>query len=288
MAMPYILPGAHISPYNPFAGEGESDLFSGYSVATADRLQRAGLQPGDFFRFREGVFTLAYNRTGSALAVGDAVKSYQQAAARLATVTAGTRAVITCGAASFDVPSSSGDPGLIGKFVFIITGTGIGQVRRILDNDATTITVSKYMPSMQLAATDASNPNAFTTAPANGDTISIVGFDEVTKTAAAGERVHGVSLGAWADKALGIFQVAGPCLAKVVGSTDAATALGPLVSSSTAGVLKGPTTAGETAAEARLACGVSFDAYAGATALRFVFLHGTRILGACAPPLGVL
>lgn len=280
---------AHISPYSPFAGEGEADLFSNYSVPTAqDRLTRAGLQPGDFFRFREGIFLVAWNRAGSATAKGDAVTAYINDASRLATLTAATNSVLTAAGAAFDVPNASGEPGLLGKLVFIITGTGTGQVRRILENTATTITVSKLIPSIQLSATDTSNPNVFDTAPAINDTIAVIGFDEVKKTGAVTDNVTGVAMGVYADDALGIFCVAGPCLAKIVGSTDAVTALGPIVPSATAGTFKGPTTAGETAAEARLSAGIAFSAYAGASALRLVFLTGKNILHACAPPLGVL
>ena len=63
-----ILDGIHVAPFNPFAGEGESDLFASYAPATLDRLTRAGISPGDFFRYREGVFMLAYNRSGSSTA----------------------------------------------------------------------------------------------------------------------------------------------------------------------------------------------------------------------------
>lgn len=288
MAMIKILDGAQISPYNPFAGEGESDLFASYAPATLDRLTRAGLSPGDFFRFREGVYMLAYNRSGSSTAVGNSVCSYQAAAARVATITSATAAIITCSGAAFDVPDSSGGPGLIGKLCYIKTGTGTGQVRRILDNTATTITVSKYMPSIQLAATDSSNPNALTTVPVNTDTLIVVGFDEIKKTTAVTDNVVGVAMAITTDGSLGIFQVGGPVMALVVGSTDATTVLGPVGPSATAGTLKGPTAAGETAAEARLSCGVAFDAYAGAAALRLIFLTGKNVIGACAPPLGVL
>ena len=285
MALIKILDGIHASPYNPFAGEGESDLFASYAPATADRLTRAGISAGDYFRFREGVFLLAYNRSGSSTAVGSAVTWYQAASG---TITSATAAVITCSGASFPVPDASGTPGLVGKLVYIKTGTGTGQVRRILENTATTITVSKYMPSIQLAATDSTNPNALTTVPANGDTLIVVGFDDVKKTTAVTDNVSGVALAVTTDGSLGIFQVGGPVLALVVGSTDATTALGPVVPSATAGTLKGPTTAGETAAEARLSCGVAFDAYSGAAALRLIFLTGKTLIGACAPPLGVL
>lgn len=279
MTMIWISPGAHIAPFNPFSGDGPQDLFGSYSIAAGDVLLKGGIQPGDFFRYEEGLFLAAWNRSGGALAKGDACKAYLNAASRLATITAATNAVITCGAASFDVPSST-SLGLKGKFVWIITGTGIGQVRRILDNTATTITVARYYPQLQIAATSA--PEAFDTTPANGDTIAIVGFDEITKTSAVGDNFTGAALGAVAADELAVVQVAGPALAKCIGSTDALTALGSVVPSSTAGVLKGPTTAGETAAEARLSCGISISAYSGATALRLVFLTGRQVIGACA------
>ena len=95
--------------------------------------------------------------------------------------------------------------------------------------------------------------------------------------------MQGVALGAVADDEIGVIQVGGPVLAKCVGSTDALTALGTVVPSGTAGVLKGPTTAGETAADARLACGISISAYSGASALRLIYLTGNRVIGACAP-----
>lgn len=282
MSIIYIAPGAHITPFNPYAGEGPQDLYASYSLAGGDMLLRAGFQPGDFFRYEEGIFMLAWNRSGGALAKGDAVKLYLNDASRLATITSATNAVLTCSGASFDVPSST-SLGLKGKLVWIITGTGIGQVRRILDNTATTLTVARYYPSLQLAATSA--PEAFDTTPVNTDTLAVVGFDEVTKTAAATDNVQGVALGAVADDELAVIQVAGPALVKCVGSTDALTALGPVVPSGTAGVLKGFTTAGETAAEARLACGVSISAYSGATALRLIHLTGNRVIGACAPKI---
>jgi hypothetical protein len=271
----WINPGVHVAPFNPYAGEGEQDAFLNFDVAATDRFYKAGLQPGDFFRFQEGIFQLAYNKNGSALAQGDLVTFYVHHSTL--TVTAATADLLTIGAGGMTADA------LVGYFVFVKTGTGIGQLRRILGNTTTTITVARYYPSLQLAA--ASSPDAFDTVPVNTDTVSIVGFDSVKKTAGVTENVQGVARGAVTDGQLGIIQVAGPCLAKLIGSTDAVTALGPIVPSSTAGVGKGFTTAGETAAEARLNFGIAFDLYAGATALRHVFLFGNRVIGACAPKI---
>lgn len=277
-SMLWVSPGAHIPPWNTAQGQGEKDVYSSFDYAATDRFLRGGMQPGDFFRFREGIFVVAWNRNGAALAVGDAVKLI---APVTGTLTSATAAILTDSGASFTVPvAPDGDPGLVGEFVFITSGTGAGQVRRILDNTATTLTVAKADPSLQLAAT--ATPQAFGTTPDNTSHYSITSFDQVIGTASANDLVFGVCKGTPANNDIGIIQVAGPTLATCVGSTDALTAMGSVVASGTAKVLKGPTTAGETAADARTSCGYSFDAYASTAALRWIYLTAKNVIGACA------
>lgn len=285
MTMLVIKDGIGASPFNPFQNEGEQDLFANYSLATADIFLKAGLQPGDFFRYNEGIFQVAFNRSGSSTAKGNSMTVYWNDASRIATLTAGsTAALLVASGAAFDVSDGTPGTGLNGKFVEVKTGTGTGQVRRILDNTATTITVSKPQFSLP-GSTAATAPEAFDTTPVTNDTIAVFGFDELKKTTAATDMVQGVALGVVADDQLGVFQVAGPALALIVGSTDAVTALGPIMPSGTAGVLKGFTTAGETAADARMACGIALSAYSGASGLRAVFLTGKNVIGACAPKI---
>lgn len=263
-----------LSLANSIMGEGEQDTFSTINVADVDKFLKAGLAPGDFFQYNENIYGVARLRT-SAGAVGDTVKLYHNAAARLATVTSATNAVLTCSGAAFVADE------LVGMYVFVKTGTGIGQRRRILANTTTTITVARYFSPLQLAATSA--PDAFDTTPVNTDTISIFGYGEVEKTTAVTDSVQGVLLGTVTQDNYCVFVAQGPALVNCVGSTDALTAGGPVVPSATAGVAKGFTTAGETAAEARLAFGIALDLYAGAKALRHVHLTGNRVLGGCSP-----
>lgn len=280
----WMNPGIHVAPWNPFAGEGEQDAFLNFDVQAVDRFLYAGLQPGDFFRFQEGIFQLAYNKNGSALAQGDIVK-FSVTHATL-TVTAATADLLTIGGGGMTADA------LVGKFVFVKTGTGIGQLRRILENTTTTIRVARYYPSLNLAA--ASAPDAFDTVPVNTDTVSVIGFDEVVKTAGITDVVQGVSRGAITDTRLGVIQVAGPCLAKVDGTVanSGVTALGLLVPSATAGVAKGVNTLAAVLAdvdlrvtETRLAFARAFDAHTGATGLRHIFLFGSQVIGACAPKI---
>lgn len=277
--------GLHQSAYYPSFGEGFEDAFRNVDFAKADIFLKLGIQPGEKFVYENAIYGAFRNRTGSAVAKGDWVRLFTGGATRLGTVGAAPAATTAAFATSFalvagdvDSPDKS-----IPSFTFITSGTGIGQRRRPLATvDSTSavnpnlLTVSLRADFINVAATAA--PDAFATAPATADGVSIIAPWEVTKTAAVYDLPQGVSMGTTSDGQYGIFCLAGLALAKCVGSVDPLVAGQPIVISSTAGVAKGrmavPGSATLAMQEAGGQVGWAVDAYSGATALRHVWVSG--------------
>lgn len=258
----------------PALGSGVRDALRDGSGMTLAQLRAGGsAHPGMVFPFRGGLFQVVQNVGGSALAEGDAVVYPYGAAGYSGNLTAAsTKAVLTTDD-TFTKNALVGTKDLP-SWVFITAGTGVNQRGYIYKNSdasgASTITVAEKDPSLNKAATAV--PDAFDTAPDATSDYSVVVPFQVAKSAAVTDFVVGVAMHTLADGQYGIIQIAGPALVKCVGSTDALSAGGVVVPSATAGVAKGQTTAGITAAEAARVFAVSFDAYTGAAALRHVNL----------------
>lgn len=247
--------------YNPFANSND--------VAYAD-LANAKLRigPGQSNDFRYGFVDYRFRlvRAKSAVAQGDLVTPFVRSTGTFAS---STKAISTTAASYTASELASG-------LVVTKAGTGLNQLRFIKDNSddagASTITVATFDNTYN---TDAiSTPDAWTTLPDGTTTFTAYCPWDVDKSAAATDFVIGVALNTVTAGNWTIILEKGPAMTKVVGSTDATTALGPVVPSATAGTAKGPTAAGITAAEAARVFGYAVDAYAGAALLRLVQFFG--------------
>lgn len=274
--------GIHQAAYYPGFGEGFEDAFRNVNLANPSTIVALGISIGEKFPYENAIYQAVRVRGGGAK--GDWVKLFFGGATRLGTVANGiapTKAEIQSSFALVAGDLVNAEKS-IPSWAFITSGTGIGQRRRILRNydngdsaKQNIITVAEPFPSLGLAAT--ASPDAFATTPANGDGLSLICPWEATKTAAAYEHAQGVLMGDVTDGNYGIICVAGLALAKCVGSTDALVAGAPIVISATGGVAKGqvavPGSATIAMQEARTV-GYAIDAYAGASALRQVWVSG--------------
>jgi hypothetical protein len=281
--------GIHQPAYYPSFGEGFDDAFRNVDVAKADIFLKLGIQPGEKFVYENAIYGAFRNRTGSALAKGDWVKTFFGGATRLGTVGAAPAPTTAAFASSFNLVAGDVDTPdkSIPSWLFITSGTGIGQRRRPLATiDSTSavtpnlITVALRSDFQNVAATSA--PDAFGTAPVAADGLSIICPWEVQKTASVYDLAQGVCMGTTSDGQYGVVCLAGLALAKCVGSTDALVAGQPIVISATAGVAKGrvavPGSATIAMQEAGAQVGYAIDAYSGATALRQVWVSGNFAL----------
>jgi hypothetical protein len=278
--------GIHQPAYFPAFGEGYEDAFRNVNIAEADIFLKLGLSKGDKFFYENGIYQVVVNRSGGTITKGSWVKLFFGGATRLGTVAAAPAATKAAIASSFNLTRDQlvNPEKAIPSWVFITSGTGIGQRRRIRENTDSTdasanlITVSKAEFWLPLYQDPTVAPDAFGTAPATGDGLSVICPWEVIPTAAAYDFAQGVAMGDFSDGQWGVICVAGLALAKCVGSTDALVAGKPIVISGTAGVAKGQvgTPANATAAmqEASSICGYAIDAYSGASALRHVWVSG--------------
>lgn len=263
-------------PYARHLGAGSQSAFRDGDVTDA-KFREIGGAPGMVFPFEGNLFAVYRNRNGSALAEGEIIKLYFNAAARTGTASAGAADQFT--SADTFTAGELVDKS-VASYVFITGGTGPGQRRKITRHASganAIVYVADYDRSLNLAA--ASAADKFATVPDATSTYSIVLPWEIVKHSAVGDWIVGVSLSAVTDGNWSVFQIGGFSLVKSVGSTDALVAGSTFVPSATAGVAKGFTTAGETVAEARLSFGMPIDAYSGAAALR----HGI-----IRPPFGRL
>jgi hypothetical protein len=183
---------------------------------------------------------------GAITGVGYILKSYLGAAGRVGNLTAAsTKAVVTT-----DDSFTANE--LADGWYFQNAGTGIGDLRPIIDNDGTagasTITLAQrdftYPGSV---ATD--SPDALATTPdATTDYITVLPW-EVVETSGVGDYVVAVALGAVDSGNWTIAQDFGYGLVRAAGDTDALVLDEGIVPSATAGTAKGLTTAGTGADE---------------------------------------
>lgn len=158
----------------------------------------------------------------------------------------------------------------IGNFLaeLVILATGITDgLKLIKANTATVIVVSLTDTKVSNLQPDA---DAYITAPANGDAVSIIRpYNAVIFPAAnaAIDNAIGIALGTITSGDIAMFQVGGLALVSGKGNVTAWAANAPVVpDGTTAGLAKGA------AAAAANAIGLATQAFAGATGLGAVFL----------------
>ena len=184
-----------------------------------------------------------YVRNGAtALAAGDIV-GYTLPAASTVTASGSDTQVIVTGGGALTVNAE------VGNWLFVrnTTSNGGGSVlRRIKENSATAITISKKEPNSPSGAADI---DKLVLAATNGDVTAIIRpwrVAPLTATGGAGPWVPvGVALGTVAANAYTILQVAGLGLVKALGQTTAVLVAGKPAQaiSATDGVLTGAATA---------------------------------------------
>lgn len=269
---------------NRALGDGAWEAFKGLNVTDSDMSELINSKKlGGLGRGQSFTDEVTGNRyrivraRGTITDEGYLLKQYFGAAGRVGNlVAASTKAVITT-----DDSFTAHD--LARGLVFLNAGTGVGELRPIMDNDGTvsasTITVVPAGKPPYPGAAVADWPDNFVALPdATTDYVSFVPW-EVVHTSGVTDYTVAWALGAVTDGNWTIVLERGYGIFRGVGSTDAFTAGGPIVPSATAGVAKGFTTAGELAAEARLSCGMSLVAYSGASAPWFGKLHGKFLIG---------
>jgi hypothetical protein len=259
-------------------GTGRHESFKGANLGIDD-LHKLGLEPGQRVAVDGSVYR-AVRARGAITGEGYILKSYFGAATRTGTVQATfskTQIVTqeTFVKGQFQTPKRRGR-------VFIDSGTGIGQLREILKNDTTTLTVAQKTHGLpQIAAS--SNPDALGTITDGTSTYSIVCDWEVEMTSGVTDLVGGVALGAVTDGNFTIIVEESPHVLFMVDGNDAgktAAAAGALiVPSATAGVANPHTEAGITALEASRFFGQLYDIYTGAAALRHGRLFSRFAIG---------
>lgn len=269
---------------NRALGDGTWEAFKGLDVTNSDflELQKTRTALGGLRKGQSFTDEITGNRyrivraRGTITGEGYILKQYIGAAGRVGNLTgASTKAVQVT-----DDTFVAHD--LVDGYEFINAGTAVGELRTILENDdtagASTITVAAKR-RVYPGETVADSPDNFVALPdATSDYVAFCPW-EVVQTSAVTDYVVACALGAVTDGNWTIVLEQGYGLIRVVGSTDALTAGGPIVPSATAGIGKGFTTAGETAAEARLAFGQSIVAYSGASAVWFGRIFGRFAIG---------
>ena len=256
-------------PFAPWLGAGWNSAFRDANLTDAQFKNvnpGPGGGPGAVFPWEGNLYQIVRNRTGGALAEGDLVKLYFNAATRVGTASAGTLDGITT-TQNF----AAGDiiDGSVPTYMFIRAGTQVGQRRRVRKYVAganSIVYIALYDRSLNQAST--ATAEKFTATADATTQYALVMPWEMTKSAAVTDYITGVALATVADTNWTIIEVAGFSLGTFAGAVDALTAGGTVVPAAVAGQGKGPTTAAETIAEARLSFGMALDAYSGAAALR--------------------
>lgn len=255
------------SPYNRFVGESSESPFAGINWTDTKYKSRAFCAPGERFPVPNTNTIIRWVRVrGSGVVAGTLLKLYAGRTGTLASATAGT--VTT--ASTLAVTD-------VGEGIFSTTGgTGLNQHRHIYDSDGATNASKLTLLESDNSnyQTDASLPEALSPVPDATTTFRIYCPWEVQPSAAVTDLISAVALGTVDDGNWTMVVEEGLVPARVVGSTDALTADGLVVPSATAGVGKGLTAAGITAAEAARVFARSIDAYSGAAALRLIDVFG--------------
>lgn len=268
---------------NRALGDGAWEAFKGLDVTDSDfkelskTTKLGGLRQGQSFldEITGNRYRIVRAR-GTITGEGYILKTYAGASGRVGNLTgASTKAVQVTDDTFVAHDLASG-------YEFINAGTAVGELRTILDNDdtasASTITVARNLKSYPGEQVSDSADNFVALPDATSDYAALCTW-EVVHTSAVTDFVVGVALGAVTDGNWTIMLDRGWGLIRAVGSTDALTLLGGLMPSATAGVAKGYTAAGITAAEAPVIFGKAAVAYAGASAVWFGQIFGTFAIG---------
>ena len=243
--------GIYYASLSRALGRGLWEAFQGLNVTNANFIELintrtyGGLRRGQSFVDQDlgNKFRLVRAR-GALTGVGYIVKSYLGAAGRVGNLTAAsTKAVLT-------TDDTFVEHDLAGGLVYLNAGTGIGQMRPIMDNSdaagASTITLAVKDRSYPGAHTAVDSPDALATAPDATTDYLVVCPWEVVETSAVTDYVVGVALGAVTDGNWTIILEEGYGLVRVAGDTDPSVLDEGIMPSAAAGTAKGYTTAATT------------------------------------------
>jgi hypothetical protein len=246
---------AYLASVSRALGKGAWEAFSSLNVTNSDFIELSKSNKlGGLRRGQSLIDEITGNRyrivraRGAITGLGYIVKNYLGAAGRLGNLTAAsTKAVLTT-----DDTFVAHD--LAGGYVFLNAGTGLEQLRPIIDNDdtsgASTITLATKDRSFPGSHTAVDSADALATAPdATTDYLTVLPW-EIVETSAVTDYVVGVALGAVTDGNWTIVLDEGYGLVRAAGDTDALVLDEGIVPSAAAGTAKGLTTAGTLADEA--------------------------------------
>lgn len=258
----------HKAAFAEWMATGRKDAFKSANLS-ADDLLKLGLQVGQRFPYKGHVYR-AVRARGAVTGEGYLLKQFGRDASREGTAQATHSRLQIVTQETF----TKGD--LVGARVFIDSGTGIGALREIIENNTNTVVFAQKIPGLpQVAATD--SPDALAAVTDGTSTYSIVADWEVVHTSAATSKVVAVALGAVDSGNYTIVMEQGPhalirCDGDNAGRGLVADAF--IVPSATAGVAEGATEAGITAADLAVAFATTYDAYTGSGAARHCRLLG--------------
>lgn len=191
--------------------------------------------------------TYKYGRFVAATAIGQLLEIADHVTITNATSAASDNTITKTGAFTASYYNDPKDEYYVG----LNSGTGFGQVRRVISNTADVLTLDANWTTAIDTTTDG--------------VVFGTGLWELAE--GAGHRVAGVAISAQSAGYYGWIQTKGFCpLIRVAGGTDPLARGEGIVSSAAAGVGKGLTTAGTTADEADKVFAEALYAYAGADA----------------------
>ncbi len=262
--------------FAPFMGEARASSLKHLNFTPAE-ARRLGLRIGDSYEAKwPGVhgkqprfkFVVRAVQVRAAVTDGQILGGYASNASRIANVVAPfDKAVITTDGA-FTVNDH------IERILEVVAGTGANQIRGIADNTATKLSVAERSGLGRLDANQTADALA-TLLDATSD-VAIYDPAEVVPTSGDTTLVVGAAIGIVDSGIVTLIVERGLVQLNLngAGAGQAATPLGLICPSAVAGVARGITTAGITAAEAAYSFGRSIHAYSGAAAKRLCFING--------------
>lgn len=248
---------------------------AGINLTYDEFMKRGPAAPGERFSSPYGSTVLRWVRVrGAGVVIGSPLKRFLGDASRTGTAPAGSTALV------FNTADTLLNADIAGAILSIIAGTGLGQHRPILESDegAATSKLGVVAPDLANYIDSAKLPEVFNPIPDNTSGYSIYADWEVTRQTGDTDAVSGVALGTVGDGNFTLMVEQGPAPCDCAGNTDAITAGGLIVPSSTAGRAKGidmtPADVNVALREAALYFAIGLHAWTAASGLALVDVLG--------------
>jgi len=269
-----LLSAAYKAAFSRATGDSSASPFAGVNLTYDEFVKRGHAAPGERFGSQFGSVVLRWVRVrGANVVMGSPLKRFVGDATRTGTFSAATKTTVT----SADTLLNA-DIG--GALLSVIAGTGLGQHRPILESsEAVGASVLSTVPPDLVNYIDIEKmPEIWNPVLDATSQYSIYADWEVTRQTANTDPVSCVALGTVADGNLTLVVEEGPAFCDCAGDTDAITANGLVVPSSTAGRAKGvdmtPADVNVALREAMLHFGIGLHGWTAASGLALVDVLG--------------